>query len=96
VDTSIAYYLRGKSIPTPVFQAQDQVQANNLQPVECIDPSPCITGTPRLWVVFVNHLATDPFSALAWPQEAFLQAHGYQTKQTWQENGITVALLTAG
>jgi mannosyltransferase len=96
VDTSIAYYLRGKSIPTPVFQAQSQVQANNLQPVECIDPSACITGTPRIWVVYVNHLAPDPFSALAFPQESFLQTLGYLTQRSWQENGIAVALLTIG
>ena len=44
VDTSIAYYLRGKPMPTPVFQAQTQVQANSLQPVECTDPSACIIG----------------------------------------------------
>jgi mannosyltransferase len=96
VDTSIAYYLRGRSIPTPVFQAQTQVQSNSLQPVECIDPSACITGTPRLWVVFVDHLASDPFSALPWPEESFLQILGYQTQTMWQENGVTVALLAVG
>jgi mannosyltransferase len=95
VDTSIAYYLRG-SAPAPVFQAQSQVEANNLQPVECVDPSACITGTPRIWVVYVNHLAPDPFSALPYPEEAFLQTLGYLAQTTWSENGITVALLTVG
>ena len=93
VDTSLAYYLHGK-LPTPIFQAQTQVQFNNLQPNECQDPSVCITGTPRIWVVFVDQLATDPFSALQWSQEAYLETLGYQTQQMWQENGITVALLT--
>ena len=95
VDTSIAYYLRG-SAPAPLFQAQSQVEANNLQPVECVDPSACITGTPRIWVVYVNHLAPDPFSALPYPEEAFLQTLGYLAQTTWSENGITVALLTVG
>jgi mannosyltransferase len=95
VDTSIAYYL-GNAAPTPVFQAQTQVQSNSLQPVECIDPSACITGTPRIWVVYVNHLAPDPFSALPYPEEAFLQTLGYLAQTTWSENGITVALLTVG
>ena len=95
IDTSIAYYLRG-SAPAPVFQAQSQVEANNLQPVECVDPSACITGTPRIWVVYVNHLAPDPFSALPYPEEAFLQTLGYLAQTTWSENGITVALLTVG
>ena len=96
VDSSIAYYLHGKSIPPPIFQSQSQVQANNLQPVECVDPSVCMTGTPRIWVVYVDHLATDPFSALTWPQESWLNTLGYLTQRTWQENGITVALLTLG
>lgn len=95
VDTAMNYYLRGK-LPMPVFQAQTQVQSNSLQPVECIDPSTCITGTPRLWVVFVDHLAPDPFSALPYQEEAFLQLLGYQTQSMWQENGATVALLTVG
>ncbi len=93
VDTAMIYYLRGK-LPTPALQAATQVQSNSLQPTECHDPSACITGTPRLWVVFVNHLAPDPFSALQWSQEAFLETIGYQTQQMWQENGIAVALLT--
>jgi mannosyltransferase len=93
VDTSIAYYL-GNSAPTAVFQAQTQVEANSLQPVECIDPSACISGTPRLWVVFVDHLAPDPFSALPTNEAGLLTTLGYQVQTTWQENGITVALLT--
>jgi mannosyltransferase len=96
VDTSIAYYLRGKPKPTPVFQAQTQVESNSLQPVECVDPSACVTGTPRIWVVFVDHLAPDPFSALPYSEEALLQTLGYQSQAMWQENGITVALLTVG
>ncbi len=58
-----------QAAPAPVFQAQSQVQANSLQPVECVDPSACITGTPRIWVVYVDHLAPDPFSALPYPEE---------------------------
>jgi mannosyltransferase len=96
VDTSIAYYLRGKAIPTAVFQAQTQVQANSLEPAECQDPSVCITGTPRIWVVFVDHLASDPFSALTYSQSALLETLGYQTQALYQENGMTVALLTVG
>jgi len=96
VDTSIAYYLRGKPIPPPVFQAETQVESNSLQPVECVDPSVCITGTPRIWVVFVNHLAPDPFSALPYTESALLTTYGYQTQTLYQENGITVALLSVG
>ena len=101
VDTAMAYYLRGK-LPTPVFQAQTQVEANSLQPTDCVDLAPCITGTPRLWVVFVDHLAPDPFSALptVGPDNVsaggYLTILGYQVQSMWQENGITIALLTVG
>jgi mannosyltransferase len=97
VDTAMSYYLRGK-LPTAVFQAQTQVESNSLQPVECQDPAVpgCITGTPRLWVVFVDHLAPDPFSAMQPAQASLVTILGYQTQQTWQENGVTVALLTVG
>jgi mannosyltransferase len=95
VDTAMSYYLRGK-VPMAVFQAQTQVENNSLQPVDCNDPSVCIKGTPRLWVVFVDHLAPDPFSAMPLPEEQFVEVLGYQTQSMWQENGITVALLTVG
>lgn len=94
VNTAMEYYLRDK-LPTPIFQAQTQVQANSLQPTECdSDPASCMSGTPRIWVAFVDHLAPDPFSAMDLQEASYLQILGYQTKQTWQENGITVALLT--
>ena len=96
VDTSIAYYLRGKPVPPTVFQAQTQVQANSLQPTECIDPSVCIKGTPRIWVVYVPHLQPDPFSALQGAEDGLVQTLGYQIVTQYQENGITVALLSIG
>ena len=78
VDTSVAYYLRGKPVPPTVFQAQTQVQANSLQPIECIDPSVCITGTPRIWVIYVPHLDPDPFSALPGAEGGLVETLGYQ------------------
>jgi mannosyltransferase len=100
VDTAMEYYLRSK-LPLPVFQAQTQVEANSLAPESFVDPSAVFTGTPRVWVVFVDHLAPDPFSALppaASSEEAseadVLEVYGYQVQSMWQENGITVALLT--
>ena len=96
VDTSIAYYLQGKPVPAPVFQTQTPVQANSLQPTECIDPSVCISGTPRIWVVYVDHLDADPFSALPSSEAGLLETLGYQVQTQYQENGITVALLSIG
>jgi mannosyltransferase len=93
VDTSVAYYL-GSSRPGTVFQGETQVTANSLQPVECVDPSSCITGTPRIWVVYVDHLASDPISALTYDQGNLLETLGYQTQAQYQEDGITVALLS--
>jgi mannosyltransferase len=94
VNTAMQYYL-GSKLPTPVFQAQTEVQANSLQPTECdSDPSSCIKGTPRIWVAYVDQLASDPFSAMDLQDASYLEILGYQTQRTWQENGITVALLT--
>jgi mannosyltransferase len=95
VDTSVAYYL-GQSRPETVFQAFTQVSSNSLQPTECVDPSQCITGTPRIWVIYVDHLAPDPFSALYSGQSSLLYTLGYQVQAQYQENGISVALLSVG
>jgi mannosyltransferase len=99
VDAAIAYYLRGKPIPKAVFQAQTPAQAGSLQPVECIDPSSCLTGTPRIWVVYIDRLARNPlnpFSGIPGRDSAYLQLMGYQTQALYREDGITVALLTVG
>jgi mannosyltransferase len=99
VDAAIGYYLRGKPIPKAVFQAETPTQADALQPVECIDPSTCLTGTPRIWVVYVDRLAhnpLNPFSALPGNEAGYLELMGYLTQARYQEDGITVALLTVG
>jgi mannosyltransferase len=102
VDTAVAYYLSGKPMPRPVFQAKTPAQAATLQPVECADPARCLAlaGTPRLWVVYVNHLVAgsylDPFSAIPADEAAVLRAARYQVQARYEEDGITVALLVAG
>ncbi len=99
VDTSIAYYLRGKPMPRPVFQARTPAQAGSLQPAECSDPARCLAGTPRLWVVYVNRLPQgtyrSPFAAIPADEAAVLRAAGYQTQDLYRETGITVALLVS-
>ena len=47
VDAAIAYYLRGRPMPKAVFQAETPAQADDLQPVECGDPSTCLTEHPE-------------------------------------------------
>jgi hypothetical protein len=81
-------------MPAPVFQAETQVQSQTLQPVQCVDPAACISGTPRIWVVYIDHLDSNPYSAIPWNEAALLGILGYQTQVQYQENGITVALLT--
>jgi mannosyltransferase len=99
VDTAIAYYLRGQPMPKAVFQAETPIQADALQPVECVAPSSCLVGTPRLWVVYVDRLARnprDPLSGMPWIDGPYLTRLGYKTQALYQEDGITVALLTVG
>ena len=98
VDAAVGYYLRGKPIPKAVFQAETPAQADALQPVECANPSSCITGTPRIWLVYVDRLARDwrnPFTSIPGDEESDLESRGYQTQAFYQEDGITVVLLTA-
>ena len=97
VDAAVAYYLRGKQLPAAVFQARTPVQADSLQAVQCGNPSLCITGTPRIWVVYIDHLTrnpVNPFSAIPKAQASYLTTLGYHTKHLWKATGITVALLT--
>ena len=100
VDTSVAYYLRGKPQPKPVFQVKTQAQAGRLQPGLCAEPPSCLSGTPRLWVVYVNQLPQgtyrDPFAAIPEDEAAVLRQAGYRTQALYKEDGITVALLVAG
>jgi mannosyltransferase len=119
VNTAMEYYLRGK-LPTVVFQSLTEEQDNSLGPLQCssqnhLDPLNCfVSGTPRIWVVWVDHLAPIPTvpatassklaaavnavpfsdSVLDYPEGSDLTVLGYHTQQMWQENGITVALLT--
>jgi mannosyltransferase len=99
VDASVAYYLRGKTVPRAVFQARTPAQAGSLQPVECGRPARCLAGTPRLWVVYVNRLPqgtyANPFEAIPADEAAVLRAAGYRIQALYKETGITVALLVA-
>lgn len=99
IDMAIAYHLRGRPVPRPVFQAETPVQADSLEPAETPDPGRSLTGTPRLWVVFVDRLPegtyTDPFQAIPPDEAAALHAMGYRTRELYKRAGITVALLAA-
>ena len=64
VDTSIAYYLRVSPRPRRSSRRRRRSRRTASSRSSALDPSACIKGTPRLWVVFVDHLAPDPFSAL--------------------------------
>jgi len=100
VDSSVAYYLRGKPQPKPVFQAKTQAQAGRLQPTLCAQAASCLSGTPRLWVVYVNHLPQgtyrNPFAAIPADEATVLRQAGYRTQALYKKDGITVALLVVG
>ena len=100
VDTSVPYYLRGKPMPKPVFQARSQAQSGTLQPVECASQARCragLAGTRRLWVVYVNHLVQgsyrNPLLAVTADEAAALRTAGYRIAALYPKDGITVALL---
>jgi mannosyltransferase len=98
VDTAVAYYLRGKPTPRPVFQAESPARADSLAPVDTAGRAEALAGRPRIWVIFVNRLPegtyTDPFTAIPQNEATALRAAGYTTHSLYQKPGITVALLT--
>jgi hypothetical protein len=47
-------------------------------------------------VVYIPHLDPDPFSALPGAEAGIVETLGYQIVTQYQENGITVALLSVG
>ena len=101
-DNGVEYYLRlnGQPEPRDVFLAKTPAQAGSLQPAECADPARCLHGQPRLWIVYVNHLAPagsnrDPLAAIAPGQAAVLRARGYAATHRYEADGITVVLMTA-
>lgn len=104
VDSGLAYYSHGKSLPPPVFQLKTAVQVNQLGPLECGPASAsCLAkaGYPRLWVVYVDvpHVTSnflDPFSAMVPFERAALRGAGYQVRHLYQGSGINVALLERG
>ena len=99
-DFGIEYYLRlrGKPVPTDVFQVRTPAEAGSYQPVECARPARCLRGEPRIWVVYTNHLVRggryrDPYAAIRPAQAAALRAEHYTIRRMYFEAGITVALL---
>jgi len=104
VDASVAYYMRGKPSPRPIFQQKSPAEAGLLQPIDCGAEAPtCLAdaGYPRMWVVYVNHLVPDyldPISAIQSspdqvPEADALQAAGYQVQNLYEGDGITIALM---
>jgi mannosyltransferase len=98
IDNGVDYYLRleHRPIPAVVFQAKTQVQAGGFQPVECA--AQCLHGTPRLWLVYINHLVRngryrDPYAAIAPDRAAALQARHYTITRVYHVDGVTIALL---
>ncbi len=52
-----------------------------------------------IWVVYIDRLAgnpLNPFSGTPGNEAAYLKSRGYRTQARYQENGITVALLSVG
>ncbi len=93
VDIGIDYYLRGKATPTDVFLVKTPAEAGGLMAEECGHPALCLRGEPRLWVVYQGRDG-DPNTAIEPAEAKALRAAHYVTRRIYEEDGITVALMS--
>ncbi|GAB1642895.1 glycosyltransferase family 39 protein [Krasilnikovia sp. MM14-A1259] len=96
-DVAMRYYLHGAG-PRDVLLQSDAVHNASLWPTECDDPAACLVGTPRVWVVSGDDLATGRRAGttdqLSESVRDALRAR-YRQAERWRFDGFTVALFLA-
>jgi mannosyltransferase len=95
VDIGVEYYLRGERQPADVLVVRTPAQDGTVYSAqECADPTTCLRRAGhRLWVVYAG-TSRDPFTSIEPAKAAAVQAAGYRIRQVYEEDGITVVLMT--
>jgi mannosyltransferase len=93
LDVALAYRLRGTSGPHDVLATRSADARGSLWASECADPSACLAGTDRIWLLEVGN-AKDPVAAVPGAKGDALRA-SYAVVKVSHVAGLTVALLTA-
>jgi mannosyltransferase len=95
VDIGVEYYLRGEPKPADVLLVRTPAQDGTVYSAqECVDPASCLRRAGRrLWVVYPG-TSRDPFTSIEPAKAAAIRAADYQVRQVYEEDGITVVLMT--
>ncbi|MED7826323.1 glycosyltransferase family 39 protein [Streptomyces chiangmaiensis] len=87
----VRYYLPRDLKLRDVFLAESPTHRNDLAATECPQPTRCLRGEKRIWLV-VRGDETDPLNGLPADQSAALRTH-YRLYGAERPSGLAVALL---
>ncbi|MGC5288067.1 glycosyltransferase family 39 protein [Micromonospora sp. DT231] len=91
LDLGIEYHLDDP--PRDVLVTEDEVRRGDLWAAECPQPTQCLAGTTRVWLVISGRHA-EPLAAVTGVKGDALRAD-FTVAQVWPRPGLTVALLTS-
>ncbi|MGC4809858.1 glycosyltransferase family 39 protein [Micromonospora sp. DT228] len=91
LDLGIEYHLDDP--PRDVLVTEDEVRRGDLWAAECPQPTQCLAGTTRVWLVIAGRHA-EPLAAVTGVKGDALRAD-FTVAQVWPRPGLTVALLTS-
>ena len=92
LDLAVLYYLGDH--PRDVLLAKGQDAEATLEPSECADPTPCLSGVNRVWLLARGERKTDPLVGVTPEEKAAALRAEFRVEQVWTVPGLTVALLT--
>jgi mannosyltransferase len=88
---AVAHYVPADQRLRDVLAIAPQRHNGQLLATECPDPSPCLLGVQRLWVLRMGTL-DDPLIGMGVDKETVLRQQ-FQVVRIWYPAGITLALL---
>jgi mannosyltransferase len=88
---AVAHYVPANRRPSDVLAITPQRHNGQLLATECPDPSLCLDGVQRLWVVRMGTL-DDPLTGMGVDKEPLLRQQ-FRVVRIWYPTGITLALL---
>jgi mannosyltransferase len=88
---AVAHYLPANWRPRDVLAITPPRHSGQLLATECPDPSLCLDGVQRLWVLRLGNL-DDPLTGMGVDKEPLLRQQ-FRVVRIWYPAGITLALL---
>lgn len=89
---AMAYELRSRPNPADVLLAIPSRELGTFGSVECVEPSTCLRGAPRIWLLTTTR-SSDAFAELPPGVGALLRAE-FRVSYTHRFSGVRLVLLT--